>query len=173
MNSFDADTFAQLVRDRGAALTLYARQWCEQPEDVVQEAFLQLSLQESWPLNVNAWLYRVVRNGAINAARGTRRRKSHERAAAESRERWFASGSDETLDASALQNALQSLDSDIREVVVAKLWGGLSFAEIGELTQASASSAFRRYHRGIAQLAERLSDEVDVENARKNKETHP
>ena len=51
-----------------------ARQWCAEPEDVVQEAFLKLAGQSKEPDDVVAWLYRVVRNGALDAAKLARRR---------------------------------------------------------------------------------------------------
>ena len=61
------DLLAQLLDQHAAALELYARQWCDSPEDVVQEAFLKLAGQRDLPANPAAWLFRVVRNGAIDA----------------------------------------------------------------------------------------------------------
>src|SRR5437763_352252 len=58
-----------LLDRHAAALELYARQWCALPEDVVQEAFLKLARQVTPPAQPLAWLYRVVRNGAISAGR--------------------------------------------------------------------------------------------------------
>jgi DNA-directed RNA polymerase specialized sigma24 family protein len=69
---------ARLLDEHGAALVLYARQWCATPEDVVQEALLQLVTQRRRPDNVLGWLYRVVRNGAISTARGQSRRAQRE-----------------------------------------------------------------------------------------------
>ena len=40
---------ARLLDDHGAALVLYARQWCSTPEDVVQEALLELVSQRQRP----------------------------------------------------------------------------------------------------------------------------
>jgi len=64
----DHDWLGRLVDRHAAALELYARQWCDTPEDVVQEAFLKLASQRSLPDKPAAWLFRVVRNGALNAA---------------------------------------------------------------------------------------------------------
>ncbi len=41
----DPDLLGQLLDRHAAALELYARQWCEVPEDVVQDAFLKLAGQ--------------------------------------------------------------------------------------------------------------------------------
>ena len=71
----DSDELGRLIDRHAAALELYARQWCETPEDVVQEAFLKLAGQGGLPENPAAWLFRVVRNGAINAAKAAKRRR--------------------------------------------------------------------------------------------------
>lgn len=83
------------------ALVLYAGQLCEDPNDVVQQAFLQLAGQRPAPPNPVAWLYRAVRNGALTAARATRRRRRREARSAEARGPWFESPEDGRLDAAA------------------------------------------------------------------------
>jgi len=69
------EQLGRLVDEHAAALVLYARQWCAAPEDVVQEAFVKLASQRREPDNLLGWLYRVVRNGALAAARAERRRR--------------------------------------------------------------------------------------------------
>ncbi|MDA0590384.1 MAG: sigma factor [Planctomycetota bacterium] len=53
---------SDLVDRHAARLVLYARQICSEPEDVVQEAFLELFEPPVQPENLTAWLFRVVRN---------------------------------------------------------------------------------------------------------------
>ena len=60
----------QMLVQQGAALELYARQWCQTPEDVVQEALLRLGRERPLPKRPVAWLYFAVRRGALSAARG-------------------------------------------------------------------------------------------------------
>src|SRR5438309_2325962 len=72
------ELLGRLLDQHASALVLYARQWCTAPEDVVQEAFLKLVAQPKPPASPVAWLYRVVRNGALSAARAARRRRHHE-----------------------------------------------------------------------------------------------
>lgn len=155
----DPAAIGELVDRHAAALALYARQWCSTPEDVVQEAFVRLAEQPTTPRNVVPWLYRVVRNRAISAARSAGRRKKHEQAAAELA-RWFVeedSASEAArLDALAAAEALQALPIEQREVIVAHLWGGLSFIEIAEVLDTSSSTAHRRYAAGLETLRERL-----------------
>ena len=52
--------------------------------------------------------------------------------------------------------ALEDLPTEQREVIVARLWGGLSFDEIAEINGTAASTAHRRYQQGIAALREKL-----------------
>ena len=52
--------------------------------------------------------------------------------------------------------ALEGLPLAEREVVVARIWGGLSFEEIAGLTGALTSTVHRRYQAGLAALRERL-----------------
>ena len=115
--------------------------------------------KKSDPDRAVAWLYRVVRNGAIAAARQSRRRRRREQRAAD-REvvpgaSWFAA-TDDQIDAEHAARLLAELDLETREVIVARLWGGLTFEEIARLQGCSLTTAHRRYQAGLARLHERL-----------------
>src|SRR5437764_15241692 len=85
----DVAQLGQLIDEPAAALVLYARQFCAAPEDVVQEAFLQLLRQPQAPAPLVPWLYRVVRNAGISASRASQRRRRHETEAARRETAWF------------------------------------------------------------------------------------
>jgi RNA polymerase sigma factor (sigma-70 family) len=147
---------ASLIDAHAAALVLFARQWCAAPEDVVQDAFLKLVGQLSPPRDAPAWLYRVVRNGAIDASRADRRRQKRETVAARP-ERWFhLAEAPDDLDTAAATAALAALPLEQREPIVAHLWGGLTFEQIADVAGCAASTAFRRYSAGLAALRGRL-----------------
>ncbi len=146
----------RLLDEHAAALVLFARQWCDVPEDVVQEAFVKLAAQRQPPDCVTAWLYRVVRNGALTAARAARRRRRREGEAAGRAAAWFLPAEGARLDGETAAAALQGLPPEEREVVVAHLWGGLSFDQIGTLTGTSSSTAHRRYLAALSALRQRL-----------------
>jgi RNA polymerase sigma-70 factor (ECF subfamily) len=150
------DVLGRLLDEHAAALVLYARQWCASPEDVVQEAFVKLAAQRPEPDNCLAWLYRVVRNGALTAARSDRRRRFHESYAASHLPTWFVPAEGTSLDAATATAALADLPIEQREPLVAHLWGGLTFEQIGELIGVSSSTAHRRYLTALATLRERL-----------------
>ena len=156
MGCITADILTRLLDEQYAALVLYARQWCDAPEDVVQEAVLQLIRQPAAPENLAGWMYRVVRNLALNASRASQRRRRREAEAAGRREPWFTPSEDDRLDAAAATEALAELPIEQREVIVARLWGGLSFDEIARLTESSTSSVHRWYHQGLAALREKM-----------------
>ena len=150
------EQLGRLMDDHAAALVLYARQWCAAAEDVVQEAFVKLAGQHPPPAQAVPWLYKVVRNGALTAARAERRRRQHESRAAARAPTWFAPDDGAGLDAEAAAAALRSLPAEQREALVARLWGGLTFEQIAALAGLSASAAHRHYHAGLAALRERL-----------------
>src|SRR5262245_47231391 len=146
---------ARLIDAYAAPLVLYARQWCDEADDVVQEAFLKLVRQSRPPRDAVAWLYRVVRNAALDAAKTARRRQRRESVAARP-VRWFVEPAVDGLDAEAAVATLQRLPDEQREVIVARLWGGLSFEQIAEAAGCSASTAFRRYSAGVEELRKLL-----------------
>jgi RNA polymerase sigma factor (sigma-70 family) len=151
----EPEVLGRLFNEHSAALALYARQWCAAPEDVVQQAFINLAALGRPPERPVPWLYRAVRNAALNAASAARRRRRHEGAAAQARP-WFVAFEATAFDAEAATAALRALPPDQREVIVARLWGGLTFEQVGELTDTSASTAYRAYVAGLESLRDRL-----------------
>ncbi len=144
----------RLYRQHAPALQLYARQWANGGEDFVQEAFVRLAQESPPPERILPWLYRVIRNLALAHYRGdTRRRRREIRRAGPVA--WFAP-IDEQLDAQDATDMLAQLALETREVIVARLWGGLTFAEIAELVGCSLPTAQRRYQAGLTELRERL-----------------
>ena len=101
----------------------------------------------------------MVRNGALSAARAEQRRRKHEATAAGRAPLWFLPAEAARIDANAAAEALEELPLDQREVIVAHLWGGLTFQEIANLTESSAATAHRRYEAGLRALRLSLSRE--------------
>jgi RNA polymerase sigma factor (sigma-70 family) len=153
----ESELLGRLLDRHADALALYARQWCEVPEDVVQDAFVKLAAQRRPPDDPAAWLFRVVRNGAINAAVAARRRRRHEAAAAAEMPGWFApEPGGGAIDPESAEAELRALPIEQREVIVARLWGGLTFEQIAELAGCSSSTAHRLYQSGLTTLRGRL-----------------
>jgi RNA polymerase sigma factor (sigma-70 family) len=160
MPSVEPEVLGRLYLQHAPALRLYARQWPGSGEDLVQEAFVKLAQQSPPPERVLPWLYRVVRNAALSANRTALRRRRRE-GKASNPEAWFASVDDQ-LDAQVAAQRLAGLALELREVVVARLWGGLTFEEIAQLVGCSLPTAHRRYQTALAELRERLKTDGHV-----------
>ncbi len=150
-----AKEIGQLLGQHAAALELYAAQWTLAAEDCVQEAFIELATQAIRPEVPVAWLYRVVRNRALNASRSARRRANHERLAAMLRQS-TAIVPERSDDSDGLPVALDSLSSEERELIVLRIWSEMTWQQIGELAGTSSSSAHRGYVAALKKLKQVL-----------------
>jgi len=150
------ELLGRLLDEQGGSLALYARQWTDAADDCVQEALIELARQRPVPDNPVAWLFRVVRNRALSRARSARRRQRHESQAWELSRRSSQEVTEPIADPDDVATALTSLEDDLREVIVARTWGGLGFEEIAALVGCSTSTAQRRYVAGLAALRERF-----------------
>ena len=137
-----------------ATLILFARQWIEQSaaQDVVQDAFVRLMAQARRPDNVKAWLYTTVRHAAISFARSSARRSRREMRLAEERPEYFEPQPGDLIDASAAQQALESLASEQREVIVMRIWAQMTLGEISQITGEAVSTLFARYRAALAEI---------------------
>lgn len=134
----------------------------------MQEALIELLRQDPLPDNVAAWLYTTVRRRAMNLARADGRRTKHHNQAAQERESWFLPAEDDfdsSVDYEALLARLPRLE---REIVVARIWGKRSFAEIAELVEQPISTVHRRYQRALADLEHMIHE---LEHSRQTDET--
>lgn len=165
----DAELIGRLLDEHGAALALYAAQWTDVPDDCVQEALVELARQATRPENLRAWLYRVVKHRALNAARGARRRRERElqghggRFADDVARRDF-----DRLESLVLVEALDSLDATDREIIVLKIWGSLTYEEIAANLSVSAATVYRRYQQALVQLREALETPCSTNNQTNN-----
>ncbi|MEL7239340.1 MAG: sigma-70 family RNA polymerase sigma factor [Planctomycetota bacterium] len=133
---------------------LYAAQLCAWPDDVVQEAFVRLMrhLQTKPPPDhPRAWLLTAVRSAAFDLGKSeTRRRQREQRVALF--DQTASPGANAPFDTSDVEAALQEVPQTGREIVVLRLWNGLSFEQIAGLVGTSPSTAHTRYTAAIRQL---------------------
>lgn len=139
----------------GPALLAYARSLVGDAgiaEDVVQQVFVKL-LQggTAVPEVPGAYLYRAVRNGALNARRNGLRDAPLEQASS-----WFVHSGGNQEAALALQAALGELPEEQREVVMMRIWSGMTLEEIAAATEVSLNTAASRYRYALGKLRERL-----------------
>jgi RNA polymerase sigma-70 factor (ECF subfamily) len=162
----DASALAKLLDEHARRLELYASQWTITPEDCVQEAFISLAALASAPPKVVAWLYHVVRNRAMNAARSQRRRGYHESVAG-----WLSEQSalerPTREDRLSLPEVLDSLPAAEREIVVLRIWSELTWQEIADLVGTSSSSAHRTYVAALGKMKQQLEPPCPITNPRR------
>jgi len=158
MGPIDPSRLSRWFDAYGAALSLYARQWLEAglADDIVQDVFIRLMSQRAEPRNVKAWLFRSVRNAAISGLRSGKRRQRHEEQAAARRPAWFEARAEDLIDAATAQDAMMSLPSDQREVLVLRIWATMTLRDIAELLDEPVSTVFSRYQAGLEGIRNRL-----------------
>ena len=160
-----ADELSRLWRLHANGLLLLARMRCQSADDCVQVAFIRLATQATVPDDPAAWLARVVRNEAITVARSESRRRRREQRFAENSPQWFEpvqeSGHD--LSPNEIEAALRKLEPESREILVAHVWGNLSFRQIAAAFDVSSSAAHRTYTQAIQQLRTHLGVRLESE----------
>lgn len=148
-----------------------ARQWVSchaDAEDIVQAAFVRFWKHAEAARNPVAYLYRTVRNTAMNHHRSITRRRHHEDAAASQpprREPMFAdpaARAEQSELSEQVTAALDTLPIEQREVVVMRLWGQLSFDAIGEAADIPPRTAQSRYRYGIQALRQAVQSDPAV-----------
>ena len=157
----------------GPKLLLFARQQTrshEDAQDVLQDAMVKLIEKirnaefVGGPSAWHPYLYTTIRRLAIDLSRRDDRRQRREDSVGtdtgETRQEayhpWFDSESsdDETRD--QLEEKLKQLPEKFAEVIVMKIWGERTFAEIGEILGISQNTAASRYRYGLEALRKSL-----------------
>lgn len=158
-NNFVAISAEQLAMwiDRWAGpLRAWLRCRCANPDDIVQEAFCRLVQQSSTPERIAPWLFHVAINLVREESRRTKRRHQRENAVAKAEN--HISSASQSLEAEELRDAIDSLTEELREIVIARVWGELTLAEISNITGQSIATVHRRYEMALQQLRSQLSE---------------
>ena len=152
---WNATDVQRLYRRHGAMLIAYARSFLPDAaaaEDVVHAVFLRLLRGDvTAPESELGYLYRAVKNAALNAKRDVSRETE-----LASGERWFVHRNGNTEAELALQKALAELPDEQREVVMMRIWSGMTLEEIGAATGVTLNTAASRYRYALEKLRERL-----------------
>ncbi|NLS91272.1 MAG: sigma-70 family RNA polymerase sigma factor [Planctomycetaceae bacterium] len=152
------------LNEQAPRLILFARQWvpCHaDAEDVFHTAFVRFWRERDRVRDPLPFLYTCVRRAALNWRREQGRREKRELAVGP--EPLFATDQDRLVKAEtdeAIEAALLRLSDEQREVVVMRIWGELTFPQIGEVLSISASTADTRYRSGLKKLRLALDGKV-------------
>ena len=161
------------LQEMGPRLLLFARQQTrsnEDAEDIFQDALVKLvgklesgeftGGQEAWM----PYLYTTLRRLAIDLGRKDDRRRRREDLVTtdevgESGDRfdpWFDSDSSDDESRELIESGLKELPEKFSEVIVMKIWGDRTFAQIGEALDISPNTAASRYRYGLEALQKKL-----------------
>jgi RNA polymerase sigma-70 factor (ECF subfamily) len=113
-----------------------------------------LAVQDPPPANPVAWLYRVCRNLAERQRITDCRRRNRERMRAQSDT--VRNTSSDALELEETLAAVETLEENLREVLVARVWGRLTLEETASLCGISTTTAFRRYDAALQALRAKL-----------------
>ncbi len=160
--AFGGDDWDRLFERHGPALVLYARQWLAvraDAEDVVQETFVRYWRSRERVADPAAFLFACVRNCALDWQRERARRTRRDEAVARREEEPLFTAQIEQAERQLnIETALRGLPAEQRDVLVMKIWGGLSFAQIADVLAISANTAGSRYRYALAKLREQLAE---------------
>lgn len=169
-----AGSWRAWLDENGPRLLLFARQQTrsqEDAEDILQDALVKLvdklenktfsGGQEAWM----PYLYTTLRRLSIDLGRRDDRRRRREDVAHggidEDREEgehpWFAGDESDDETRALIEAGLKELPKKFSEVIVMKIWGERTFAEIGDALEISPNTAASRYRYGLEALRKKLS----------------
>lgn len=157
--ALDSKRVARLAEQYGASLVLFARQWTRDPDDALQESLIDLLGVVQPPRDAVAWLFTAVKRKAMNHIRSETRRRKHTESFMADRDFWFDVDQSKPLLAQEVRDLLETLPEVDRQILVARIWGELSFQQIAEVVDRSRSVVDRRYRATLKQLAQALDPE--------------
>ena len=166
-----ASAWREWLEENGPKLLLFARQQSrshEDAKDIFQDALVKLveklrsgefvGGQESWL----PYIYTTIRRLAIDLSRrDDRRRRREDNVGADAEQfdafqPWFENDNNDDETRDQLESKLKELPAKFSEVIVMKIWGERTFAEIGETLGISQNTAASRYRYGLEALKRSL-----------------
>jgi RNA polymerase sigma-70 factor (ECF subfamily) len=143
-------TYRQELYSYALSLTRSA----EGAEDAVHNAFSRVLRNGRRPRDLRAYLFRCVRNAALDE-----RRSAVRRARDASLFEPLETAGDSDDGRLEVEEMLHALSDDERECIVLKLFSGLTFREIAKTRGVSLNTAASWYRRGIMRLKARMENE--------------
>jgi len=146
----------ELYQNHGAALLAYASALLgdrSAAEDALQQVFLKLlSGRVPAPAQARPYLFRAVRNTALNSHR------ARARIVPLDDQQWLARPAG-MIDAGVeVEKAMRALPQEQREVVVMRVWGEMTLEEIATVLDVPANTVASRYRYALDKLREILKD---------------
>ena len=141
---------ASLLRDRSAAEDVTAQAF--------ERAFRKRRTYRPGRGSIDAWLFGIARNAALDELRKRKRRASLESDPEDTGSPSLDDQAELSLRRETVRAALASLTGQERELIALKFAGGLSNGEIARVLRMSESNVGTRLHRTITKLREACND---------------
>ena len=149
--------------EMGNALTLFARQFVPShadAEEAVHDGFIRFWKTRNSANHPKALLFSCVKRAAqdVNRRESRRRRRESEFARQSEPEASFVCPVEHRDRQIAVERALNSLPNKQREVLVMKIWGQATFAQVAEAFGISPNTAASRYRYAMEALRKLLGE---------------
>jgi RNA polymerase sigma-70 factor (ECF subfamily) len=141
---------ASLLRDRSAAEDVTAQAF--------ERAYRKRRAYKPGRGSMDAWLFGIARNAALDELRRRKRRAVLEVDPEDTDARPPEDHAELAVRREAVRAALASLDGQERDLIALKFAGGLSNGEIARVLRMSESNVGTRLHRTITKLREACHD---------------
>jgi RNA polymerase sigma-70 factor, ECF subfamily len=141
---------ASLLRDRSAAEDVTAQAF--------ERAYRRRRTYRASRGSMDAWLFGIARNAALDELRKRKRRATLETDPEDTGAIAPEDHAEQALRREAVRAALASLDGQERDLIALKFAGGLSNGEIARVLHMSESNVGTRLHRTITKLREACHD---------------
>ncbi len=126
----------------------------ETAEDAVHDALLAVAETHSQPLDLTAYLFKVVRTKALHLQQKNQRQMLQ---LSECVDTELVSHDDRYRCAQALGH-IDAMTPEQQQILIMKLMGGLTFKEIAACTSTSINTVASKYRRALITLQEKLNE---------------
>ena len=152
----ESSNWTAWLAEHGPKLLLFARTQARSEadaEDLLQEAIVEAARKSEGATPDLPLVFATLRRRAIDLARSTDRRSAREEAVMEEvEETWLDDAVEKRETAQMIDRALKRMPEKFREVVMLKIWSGLTFAEVAETLNIPLNTAASRYRYGLEVL---------------------
>jgi RNA polymerase sigma-70 factor, ECF subfamily len=151
----------QWWQTEGPVFFLYARQQtrCEaDAKDVLQDSLIESWRKSGDHLPEKAMVFATIRRRAIDLGRSIDRRLRREQEVAHDQCTWFVPDFADADTHEHMTRVIASLPPDLREVLILRIWGDMTFPAIAQMTEIPVATATSRYRYAIERLRENLTE---------------
>ena len=152
----ESSNWTAWLAEHGPKLLLFARTQARNEadaEDLLQEAIVEAARKSEGATPDLPLVFATLRRRAIDLARSTDRRSAREEAVMdEVEETWLDDAVEKRETAQLIDGALKRMPEKFREVVMLKIWSGLTFAQVAETLDIPLNTAASRYRYGLEVL---------------------